>query len=138
MIKVILAGLLLAGSVFANDVNTKGANEDYKTTEALLKDMKKELPTIYPIYSDYFSAKTCSKDFAQNVSIKEIREFASTELYGRLMMLKNDTKRISKASYSALISSYEFMNCGNIDKLGTFVGAVSAMAVEMDDMRNKQ
>lgn len=137
MIKVILAGLLLAGSVFANDVNTKGANEDYKTTEALLKNMKKELPTIYPIYSDYFTAKTCSKDFAKSVSIKEIREFASTELYGKLFMLKNDDRIISKASYSALISSYEFMNCGNMEKLGSFVGSVSAMSVEMEDMQNK-
>lgn len=132
MKKIILAGLLLTGSLFASEANTKIPTKDYKTTKALLTDMKKNLPTIYIIYNDYFQAKTCTKDISKTVSIEEIRDFPETALFGKLLILKYDKKILSKANYDALISSYKFMNCGNIDQLSVFAGSVSAMSVEMD------
>jgi hypothetical protein len=134
MKKIILIGLLITGSLFAHETNDKIPIDDFKTTKALLSDMKEHLPVLYTVYNDYFQAKTCSKDISKTVSIKEIRDFSTTALQGQLVLLKFDDKILSKASYDALISSYKFMNCGDTDQLGIFTGSVSTMSVELDAM----
>ena len=132
MKKVILIGLLFTGSLFASEVSREIPTGDYTTTKVLLADMKKNLPTIYTVYNDYFQAKTCSIDISKTVSVEEIRDFAGTALYGKLLTLKYDETILAKASYSALISSYKFMNCGEMDQLGAFAGSVSAMSIELE------
>jgi len=128
MKKIILAGLLFSGSLFANEANTK-------TTKEFLIDMKEHTPILHTICNDYFQAKTCSTDISKKVSIKELKEFFTTAKEGQLALLKFDEKILSQKRYDALISSYKFMNCGDIDELDAFTDSLASMSVEQNSVQ---
>jgi len=139
IIGTVLLCMGLGSSLFAQaNINEKVSNKDYKNTKEFMNATKNVSLNLYEIINDYFQAKTCKEDFTDSVSIEEIREFAASEQYGFLMVLKYKEKEpMSKATYLALNSAYKYMNCGGEDNLGGFIGSTSAMAVELDSKETK-
>ncbi len=136
MKKIVLVSLLLVGSMFANEAGSsiKVLNKDYKTTKELMSAMKQELPTAYATISDYFTAKTCSKNFNKKVTIKQIRDFSATIQFGTLIALKyQNDNHLAKAHYYLLIDGYKFMNCGDDDVLDNIFGSTSISRRQNND-----
>ena len=138
MKKRIISAMLLAAitttSAFADVTKKNDLTSDYKNTKEMIDDAKKNLPTVHEIINDYFHAKTCKEDFTPTVSVKEIREFANSYQYGVLIGLKYQANEsiVAKTNYDALINAFKAMNCGSKEAMSTYIGATSAMAVEMN------
>lgn len=133
LLSTIAVAVITTTGVFAADTKKVDLTANYKSTKEMMNDMKTNFPDVHTIVTDYFQAKTCKEDITSNVSIKDIREFAITYQYGVLIALKYQDAPIAKANYSALINAYKAMNCGSEKALGTYIGATSAMAIEMNN-----
>lgn len=137
MKKIILGGLIAASVMFganANEMKTLDLKSNYKNTKELMEDTKKNYSSYAEIITDYFQAKTCKEDFTKTVSMKEIVGFVNAYQFNVLAELKYKSQEsiLARTNYDALINAYKVMNCGSEDAMGTYVGAVSAMAVEMN------
>lgn len=133
MEKRMFSTILLAAvavSTFANDIK----KEDLKTYE-MMNGLKMGIPSIYNVVNDYYQAKECTDNITDKVSTNEIQEFVKTYQYSVLIGLKTQDTPLAKANYDALINSYKAMNCGSEEAMGTYVGATSAIAVEMNDKK---
>lgn len=133
MKKIILSAILLAAvtaSTFANEIK----KEDLMTDE-MMNGLKMGIPSIHDVVNDYYQAKKCTDNITDKVSTKEIREFVKTYQYSVLIALKTQDTPLAKANYDALINSYKAMNCGSEEAMGTYIGATSAIAVEMNDKK---
>lgn len=141
--KRILSAMLLTAitttGAIASEVKSVDLRSDYKNTKELMNDAKKNLPKVHEVITDYFQAKTCKEDITSIASIKDIREFATSYQYGVLIGFKYQAQEsiVARTNYDALINAYKVMNCGSDDAMGVYVGAVSAMAVEMNANQTK-
>lgn len=133
MKKIILSAILLAAvtaSTFANEIK----KEDLMTDE-MMNGLKMGIPSIHDVVNDYYQAKKCTDNITDKVSTNEIQEFVKTYQYSFLIALKTQDTPLAKANYDALINSYKAMNCGSEEAMGTYIGATSAIAVEMNDKK---
>ncbi len=130
---VLVAAITTTGAI-ANETKNVDLKTNYNGTKEMMNDLKKILPDEHDIITDYFKAKTCKEDITKNVSMNEIREFTTTKQYGFLIALKFNAKEsiIARTNYDALINAYKAMNCGSEEALSTYIGATSAIAVEMN------
>lgn len=128
----ILFATIITTSAIADETKNVDLKSDYKNSKEMMNELKTIFPDVHTIATDYFQAKTCKEDITTNVSMKEIGEFTTTKQYGVLIALKHQDAPIAKANYSALINAYKAMNCGSEEALGTYIGATSAIAVEMN------
>lgn len=118
---MLLAAIATTGAVANETIPKADFKSDYKNTKEMMIDMKKNLPTLHDIVTDYFQAKTCKEDITLTTSVKEVREFANSFQYGVLIALKYQDTPLTKADYLTLISSYKVMNCGDKDAMSGFV-----------------
>lgn len=140
MKKRMLSAILLAAvtaSTFANETKNLELKSDSKHTSEMMNGLKMSIPSIYNVVNDYYQAKECTDNITDKVSTNEIQEFVKTYQYSVLIALKTQDTPIAKANYDALINSYKAMNCGSEEAMGTYIGATSAMAVEMNDKKTK-
>lgn len=138
--KKIIVGTLVAGCMLLASDKTvsfesklfdlnKVKNEEMK---GFLVGIESSFPSIAKVVKDYYEAKTCSKEFYNEVTIYNLKDFIATSpTYGVLVALdtlNSDKKEDAKENgYTELINTYKFMNCGdgtlpNSDKYG-FKGA---------------
>ncbi len=125
MKKIVLASLLLVGSVFANETSKTSTvyDKEYETTKGMMADMK-QFPAQYSVVNDYFQAKTCMEDFTEKVTIEQIREFLQSAPYATMATLKilseDDSSKNTKMAYMSLLGAYEYLSCGNTDSFDKF------------------
>ena len=137
--KKIIVGTLITGCMlFASDKTVSFENKLFDLNKVKNEEMKdflirieSSLPSIAKVIKDYYEAKTCNKEFYNQVTISDVKEFVTTAPYGvliKLRALNSDKKEDAKDNgYAELINTYKFMNCGdgtlpNSDKYG-FKGA---------------
>lgn len=134
--KKIIVGTLVAGCMlFASDkaVDLKSDLFDLNKVKSeemrgFLAEFESVLPSAAKVVKDYYEAKTCKKEFYNEVTMDDVKELASTSpAYGVLIALRtlNDDKKENAKNngYADLINTYKFMNCGegtlpNSDKYG--------------------
>lgn len=66
-------------------------------------------PSSLKVTRDFYEAKTCSKDFYNKVSIKELQEWMATST--QFIYLIALDKQI-ESKYNETINTYGFLNCG--------------------------
>lgn len=137
MRKRILSAILLASfittGVFANETKTNDLKADYKSSSEMMNELKIKFPDVHDVLTDYFQSKTCQEDFTKKVKVDELKRFTMSYQYGVLVALNVQKTPIAKANYDTLINAYKVMNCGDGDAFSTYIGATSAMAVEMNN-----
>jgi len=134
--KKIIVGTLITGCMlFASDKAVELKSNLFDLNKIKSEEMKDFLvglessfPLIAKVVKDYYEAKTCSKEFYNEITMDDVMEFASTSrAYGVLITLitLNDGKKENAKDngYTELINTYKFMNCGdgmlpNPDKYG--------------------
>lgn len=119
--KKIIVGTLVAGCMLVASDKTvsfesklfdlnKVKNEEMK---GFLVGIELSFPSIAKVVKDYYEAKTCSKEFYNEVTMDDVKEFVSTSpAYGVLYGLSAIGDDTSKLAYNQLVSDYEFINCG--------------------------
>lgn len=133
-----LVALVLITSSFGGvkeDLNDLREIENTKTLKENLPIMKKHLPMIHTVINDYFQAKTCNENIADKVSMKDVQEFAATEQFGQLILLKypHSTEHeniLAKANYMSIMGAFKYLNCGGKEGLASFIGGTSVMCIE--------
>lgn len=106
---ILLCSSLLFGS------NSSNNNKD--DVEEFFKGLEKVSPGTAIVIKDYFSVKTCKKDFYKTIDLNEIKSFVSSSPIFYFMIALNiledkKTNDINQSKYRQIINDYLFMNCG--------------------------
>lgn len=128
MRKIIIGTLVVGCMLLASDKailsKTKSKLFDFdkvksEETRDFLDALETTLPLTAKVIKDYYEAKTCTKEFYNEVAIDDVKEFVTTSPFGvlfALSILSSDKKEDAKDNeYSELINTYKFMNCGKGD-----------------------
>ena len=120
--KKIIVGTLVAGCMLLASDKTvsfesklfdlnKVKNEEMK---GFLVGIESSFPSIAKVVKDYYEAKTCSKEFYNEVTMDDVKELVSTNpAYAVLLQLSAIGDDTSKMAYKQLVDEYKFMNCGD-------------------------
>ncbi|MBW6487522.1 hypothetical protein [Sulfurimonas sp.] len=123
--KKIIVGTLISGCMLlASDKAVKFESKLFDLNKVKSEEMRgflagfeNLLPSAAKVVKDYYEAKTCNKEFYNEITMYDVQEFASSSpTYGVLIALStlnSDKKEDARDNgYNELINTYNFVNCG--------------------------
>lgn len=119
MKKIILGSLILGSVLFASEQVVEFKSNLFDLNKIKSKEMRGFLARIEQfswmakIIKDYYEAKTCNKEFYNEITMEDIEVFfnspASAFLMGAYIF---NEKKSDENQYLQVINDYKFMNCG--------------------------